>query len=75
MPATLLNASARPLLTRPMLVLLVIALLSGALAGIALGGSAARVDIPPAERPRFTRRMITLPAVVVTPPDTIGGRR
>lgn len=75
MPTTLLNAPARPLLTRSMLVLVVIALLCGALAGIALGGSADQAGIPPADRPRFARRMITLPAVVVTVPDTIDSRR
>lgn len=75
MRATLLNAPARPLLTRSMLVLLVIALLCGVLGGMALGGSAARIDAPPPDRPRFARRMITLPAVVATPPDTVEAHR
>lgn len=73
MRANVLNAPARPLLTPSMLVLLVIALLCGVLAGIALSGS--RADAPAAERPRFARRMTALPAVVVTPPDTIIARR
>jgi hypothetical protein len=73
MRANVLNAPARPPLTRSMLVLLVIALLFGSLAGIALGGP--RVDTSAADRPRFARRMVALPAVVATPPDTIGARR
>ncbi|HEX6373771.1 MAG TPA: hypothetical protein VF006_32890 [Longimicrobium sp.] len=67
MSATLLNAPARPLLTRSLFLLLSLALLAVALLSVAIGGSARRQD--PAARPDFTRRLVTLPAVVVTGSD------
>jgi hypothetical protein len=65
MSATLFNAPARPLLTRPALLILSIVLLATALA-LVLGGSESPVQARAADRPHFTRRLVTLPAIVVT---------
>lgn len=70
MPATLLNAPARLPLTGLIALILSIAALSAALA---LGGSRAGTAAAAPGRPEFARRMVTLPAVVVTAPDTTDG--
>lgn len=66
MSATLFNAPARPLLTRSVLLILSMALLAAAALSFAAGRSEARLDVRAADRPHFARRLISLPAVVVT---------
>jgi hypothetical protein len=66
MSATLFNAPARPLLTRSMILVLSMALLAAASLALAFGGSGSPVEERAADRPHFTRRIATLPAVVVT---------
>ena len=70
MLATLLNAPARPLLTG--LVLLVVSMTLLAVLSLAFptGGATRREPSAP-ERPAFTRRLITLPPVVVTASDAV----
>lgn len=65
MSATILNASAGPLLTRSTILILSMALLAAALVLVA-GGSDARPEVRAADRPHFTRRLVSLPTVVVT---------
>jgi hypothetical protein len=68
MPATLLNAPARPLLTR--LAILVLSMAVLAVCSLAIRAPARRQDALDSARPAFTRRRITtLPAVVVTASD------
>lgn len=73
MPATLLNAPARRLLTRSVLLILPIAVLAAALplAFRAVSHAAG----PAAAHPRFARRMPSLPAIIVTAPDTADAHR
>ena len=66
MSATLLNAPARLPLTRPVVLLLSIGILAAAGLACVLGGSGSRAEARAADRPHFTRRLATLPAVVVT---------
>jgi hypothetical protein len=56
MPATLLNAPARPVLTRTLVLILSIGILATVLA-FAIGGSAARQEASAADRPAFIRRI------------------
>jgi hypothetical protein len=70
MPATLLNAPARPLLTA---LALSMAILAAALPFALRAGS--RDAGPAAAHPQFARRMSSLPAIVVTAPDTADARR
>lgn len=70
MSATLWNAPARPLLT---VLALSMAILAAALP-FALR-AASRDAGPAAAHPRFARRMPSLPAIVVTAPDTADARR
>jgi hypothetical protein len=66
MSASLLNAPARLLLTRLVVLVLLMTLLAAASLALALGGSKSRGEARAADRPHFTRRIVTLPAVVVT---------
>ena len=66
MSATLFNAPARPLLTRSVILVLSMALLAAASLAFVLGGSEARMEVRAADRPHFTRRIVTLPSIVVT---------
>jgi hypothetical protein len=66
MSGTVLNAPARPLLTRPILLVVSMALLAAAGLAFVFGGSGSRTKARAADRPHFTRRIATLPAVVVT---------
>ncbi|HEU4882553.1 MAG TPA: hypothetical protein VFT45_09920 [Longimicrobium sp.] len=66
MSATLFNAPARPLLTRSIILILSMALLAAASLAFVVDGSEARMEAHAAARPHFTRRLVTLPAVVVT---------
>jgi hypothetical protein len=70
MSATLLNAPARPLLT---VLTLSMAIGAAALPFVlrAVPGDAG----PAAAHPQFARRMPSLPAIVVTAPDTADARR
>lgn len=69
MPATLYNAPARPRLTG--LVVLVLAMVILAVLSMAFVlDSPARQDSSASHRPAFTRRISTLPAIVVAPPET-----
>lgn len=72
MPATLFNAPVRPLLTGLVILALSMAILSAAAVSISVR-AAAHHDSPASPRPRFARRMPTLPAVVVTAPMRVGG--
>lgn len=56
MPATLLNAPARPVLTRSRILILSIMILAAAALAFVIGGSAARQETSAADRPAFTRR-------------------
>jgi hypothetical protein len=67
MPATLLNAPARPLLTSLVLLLVAIALLA-VLSLASMAHAPMRPVSPEPDHPRFARRMSTLPAIVVTSP-------
>lgn len=69
MPATLYNAPARPLLTRLALLVLLMAVLAALSLAFAFDARARR-DPSASDRPVFTRRISTLPAIVVTPPAT-----
>jgi hypothetical protein len=69
MPATLYNAPARPVLTGLVLLVLVMAVLAFLSMAFALDGPPRR-DPSTSGRPIFTRRINTLPAIVVTPPET-----
>ena len=66
MAATQFNVPARPLLTRSVILILSMALLAAASFSFVLGGSKSPVDARVADRPHFTRRIATLPAIVVT---------
>lgn len=70
MPATLLNAPARPLLT---VLALSMAILAAALPFAFRAVS--REAGPAVAHPQFVRRMPSLPAIVVTAPDTTDARR
>jgi hypothetical protein len=59
MSATLLNAPARPLLTRSVLVVLSIVILGIGLLAFVIGESAARDEAPSPDRPAFTRRVVS----------------
>lgn len=72
MPATLLNAPARPLLTTLAALVLAMALLAVLSMAFALDAPA-RPDPSTPDRPAFTRRISTLPAMVVTPPEALQG--
>lgn len=67
MPATPLNAPARPLLTGLVSLVLVMALLAVLSLAFAVSRPG-RHDPPASGRPAFTRRISTLPAIVVTAP-------
>jgi hypothetical protein len=70
MSATPLNAPARPLLTRLALLALSMAVLAASSLAIAVHAPARRSNAEDADRPAFTRRrIVTLPAVVVTASD------
>jgi hypothetical protein len=66
MSTTLLNAPARSLLTRSIILVLSMALLAAASLAFVIGRSDVRMDGRAADRPHFTRRLDSLPAVVVT---------
>lgn len=70
MPATLLNAPARPLLTA-----LALSMVIGAAALPFAFRAVSRDAGPAAVHPRFARRMPSLPAIVVTAPATADARR
>lgn len=72
MPATLLNAPARPLLTGLVLLVQAMALLAALSLAFALDAPA-RPEPSAPDRPTFTRRISTLPAIVVTPPEAAPG--
>lgn len=65
MPATLYNAPARPRLTALAVLVLAMVVLAVLSMAFVLHGSA-RLDPSASDRPAFTRRISTLPAVVVT---------
>jgi hypothetical protein len=68
MPATPLNAPARPMLTGLVPLILVMALLAVLSLAFAMNRPA-RHDPPAPDRPAFTRRISTLPAIIVTAPQ------
>lgn len=70
MRATLLNAPARPLLTRLVLLVLSMALLAAGSLAFALGAEMRDAESA-AGRTRFERRIVTLPAVTVTAPEAV----
>lgn len=59
MPATLLNAPARPLLTRALLLALAMALLAAVALILAFYGPGSRPDPAAADRPAFIRRTVS----------------
>jgi hypothetical protein len=67
MPATLYNAPARPLLTGLVLLVLAMVLLAVLSLAFTFHGPGRRDPSAP-DRPMFTRRIATLPAMVVTGP-------
>ena len=67
MTATRLNAPARPMLTTASLALAALAAAAAVALAIHAGGPPPGRD-QPAGRPAFSRRMTTLPTVVVTTP-------
>jgi hypothetical protein len=61
-----LQRASRPLLTRSIILILSMGLLAAASLAFVAGGSEARMEVRASDRPHFTRRIATLPAVVVT---------